>query len=79
MNSRRILAVVAFAILGALAWAGAAGAQGAGAATPVSDQWPREFKLSNATLLVYQPQVNSWEGNLLEFRAAVGVKPTGSD
>ena len=79
MNSRRILAVVTSAILGALAWAGAARAQGAGGAVPVSDVWPREFKLSNAALLVYQPQINSWEGNLIDFRAAVGVTPTGSN
>ena len=79
MNSRRILAVVAFVMLSVLAWAAVAQAQGTGGAVPVSDIWPREFKLSNATLLVYQPQINTWEGNLVDIRAAVGVKPTGSD
>ncbi len=47
-------------------------------ATPVNDQWPREFKLKKATLLLYQPQINSWEGNILNFRAVVGVTPKGS-
>ncbi len=78
MNTRRTLTVVA-ALVAALAWAGAARAQGGGGAVAVTDVWPREFKLSNATLLVYQPQINSWEGNLIDFRAAVGVKPAGSD
>jgi len=73
------LAVIAFAIVGAMAWPGATLAQGAGGAIQVSDEWPREFKLNNATLFMFQPQVNSWDGHLLDFRAAVGVKPAGSD
>jgi hypothetical protein len=79
MKVRRILAVVVFAIMAALAGVGAARAQVAGGPVAVSDVWPREFKLPNATLLVYQPQINSWEGNLLDFRAVVGAKPAGSD
>jgi len=79
MNNRRVPAAAAFAILGALVWVGAAGALAGTGTTPVGDQWPREFRIGNATLLVYQPQVNSWEGNLLDYRAAVGVKPAGSD
>jgi hypothetical protein len=62
-----------------LVWVCSAQAQTAGGPVAVSDVWPREFKLSNATLLVYQPQVNLWQGNALDFRAAVGVKPVGSD
>lgn len=62
-----------------LVWVCSAWAQGAKGAAPVSDVWPREFPLANATLLVYQPQINSWQGNLLDFRAAVGAKPAGSD
>ncbi|MGO9377295.1 MAG: hypothetical protein ACLP29_01935 [Dissulfurispiraceae bacterium] len=45
---------------------------------PVVDKWPREFKLSRASLLVYQPQIDTWEGNMLNFRAVVGIKPNGS-
>ncbi len=80
-NSRRILAVVAFAIVGALAWAGMALAQGAGATTisrVPTDPWPRPITLGKATGLVYQPQVNSWQGNVLDFRAAVAIKPSGA-
>ena len=79
MQSHRMFMAVAFTTIGLLIGVGKALAQGAGEATPVADVWPREFKLTNATLLVYQPQINSWQGNLLDFRAAVGVKPTGSD
>lgn len=35
--------------------------------------------MDNATALVYLPQVNSWEGNTLSFRAAVSVKKSGSN
>jgi len=79
MSSRRNLAVVAFAILGALACAGAAWAQGAKGGTPVpTDPWPRPVKLDKAEGLVYQPQVNTWQGNVLDFRAAIAVRPAGA-
>jgi hypothetical protein len=39
------------------------------------DPWPRVFVLNAATLRVYQPQVEKWEGNRLEFRAAVETLP----
>jgi len=79
MRRHRMVVALAFTIFSLLIGGGAALAQGTGGATPVADVWPREFKLPNATLLVYQPQVNSWDGNLLDYRAAVGVKPAGSD
>jgi hypothetical protein len=44
-------------------------------ATPNLDPWPRSFNLADATLRVYQPQVEKWEGNRLDFRAAVEAKP----
>ena len=43
-----------------------------------ADPWPRQVKVTNATLVVYQPQVESWEGNTLKFRSAVAVRPTGA-
>ena len=46
-------------------------------ASPNLDPWPRTFTLSDATLRVYQPQVEQWEGNRLDFRAAVEAKPSG--
>ena len=43
------------------------------------DPWPRQFTLGNAVVLVYQPQVERWEGNRLDFRAAVAAKASGSN
>lgn len=61
-----------------LAWAGGALAQPAGGAPRLpADPWPREVTLPDATLLIYQPQVSSWQGNTLALRAAVAVRPTG--
>jgi hypothetical protein len=50
----------------------------ASAAALPADPWPRDISLSNAALLVYQPQVEKWEGNRIDFRAAVAIKPTGA-
>ena len=46
-------------------------------APPNLDPWPRSFTLADATLRVYQPQVEKWEGNRLDFRAAVEATPSG--
>jgi hypothetical protein len=43
-----------------------------------ADPWPRDVTLSNAAVLVYQPQVNSWQDNQIDFRAALAIKPTGA-
>ncbi len=40
------------------------------------DSWPREVRVEGATLRVYQPQIDAFTGNRLEFRAAVGVEET---
>jgi len=81
MSKRRILAVLALGMVGALAWGGVALAQGAGTikgAQVPTDPWPRPVTLDKATGLVYQPQVNSWQGNVLDFRVAVAIKPVGA-
>ncbi len=49
----------------------------AAAALP-ADPWPRDVSISNAALLIYQPQVNSWVDNKLDFRSAMAIKPTGA-
>lgn len=49
------------------------------ATAPVAaaDGWPRDYQASDATLTVFQPQVDSWTGNTLVARAAVQVvKPS---
>ena len=43
-----------------------------------ADPWPRDLSITGAAVLVYQPQVNKWDGNQLDFRAAVAIKPTGA-
>ncbi len=39
--------------------------------------WPREVEGDKGRIVIYQPQVESYEGNRLESRAAVSVTPTG--
>ena len=43
-----------------------------------ADPWPRVIDLANGQVLVYQPQINSWIGNQLDFRAALALKPEGA-
>jgi hypothetical protein len=43
------------------------------------DPWPRLAVAVGATISVYQPQLRSWTGNLLDAYAAVTVKTLGSD
>jgi hypothetical protein len=75
-------ALIAFATSGpaqSQAPASAAPANGAAArAAAPADPWPRVVDLSNAQALVYQPQVDKWEGNQLSFRSAVAIKPVGA-
>jgi hypothetical protein len=41
--------------------------------------WPREFKNEKARLVVYQPQIDSWENyRKLKARAAVALTPAGA-
>jgi hypothetical protein len=46
---------------------------------PPADPWPRQIALSNGTALIYQPQVSAWDGNQIQIRAAVAIKPAGSN
>jgi hypothetical protein len=43
-----------------------------------ADPWPRDVSISNAALLIYQPQVNSWVDNKIDLRSAMAIKPTGA-
>ena len=95
MISRGVLAIVALSIASALVSCAAqapdsfapAPAPGAGLEAPAAgapvppdpDPWPRQIQLSNATLTVYQPQVESWQGNQFSFRAAVAAKASGAN
>ncbi len=55
-----------------------AGSTGTTAPQLPADPWPRVVDLTNGQVLVYQPQVNKWDGNQLDFRAALAIKVTGA-
>jgi hypothetical protein len=40
--------------------------------------WPRIIAGKGAKIIIYQPQIDSWNGFELEARAAVAVTPTGA-
>ena len=52
-------------------WSGTARAQ-----DDSSWDWPQEIQSGEAIITMYQPQLDSWEGNVVESRAAVSVKMT---
>ena len=47
-------------------------------AVPAEGAWPREMQANGSTVLVYQPQIDSWQGNRLEARAAVAIRRPGA-
>jgi hypothetical protein len=71
----RVLRGVAVGVLLLIGQLGLAYGQTSGA-TP-TDPWPRVRHADNATITVYQPQVDSWDGGFIKLRAAVSVKPDG--
>ncbi|HMO46062.1 MAG TPA: carbohydrate-binding family V/XII [Rubrivivax sp.] len=62
----------------ALAQPAPAAAAAKAAAELPADAWPRDVSIANAAVLMYQPQVNSWVGNRIDFRAALAIKPGGA-
>ena len=43
-----------------------------------ADPWPRQVNLTSGTVLMYQPQVDKWEGNQIAFRSALAFMPKGA-
>ncbi|HEY6353006.1 MAG TPA: carbohydrate-binding family V/XII, partial [Burkholderiaceae bacterium] len=43
-----------------------------------ADPWPRPIQLPGASMLVYQPQIESWVGNQIQLRAAMALRPTST-
>ena len=84
MKVRTVFVSMALAAASALVASPAAVAQAApppppaAGIQPQADPWPRDVALANASVVVYQPQVNSWTGNQLSFRVALALKPAGS-
>ena len=76
----RVLTSIVLTGLLALAPPLAVRAQGTAASQSAipADPWPRVIDLANGQVLVYQPQINSWIGNQLDFRAALALKPEGA-
>lgn len=45
---------------------------------PAAGPWPRQYRLQDANLVAYQPQVERWQGDRLEFRVAVAATALGT-
>jgi hypothetical protein len=45
---------------------------------PLALGWPRAFDASGYEFAIYQPSVDTWPGNQLSGRFAVGVRPAGT-
>ncbi len=43
------------------------------------NNWPRNVKVSSGTITIYQPQVESLEGDTLKARTAIAYHASGSD
>ena len=41
--------------------------------------WPRKIVSGSTTMLIYQPQIDKWEGNQIQAYAAVAVESSGSE
>jgi hypothetical protein len=65
MKHHRLLATAALALLVACGLPLAALAQGATPGEIPVDSWPHKVTAGGDTLTVYEPQVESWQGNVL--------------
>jgi len=48
-------------------------------APPGGDPWPRDASVAGAKISIFQPQLESWNGNLLDAYSAVTIKTPGND
>jgi hypothetical protein len=80
MNMKRTAILLVFFLLSLLstlplvAWAQAP--PPSGAMTP--DPWPKVYPFQGVTYTIYQPQLDSWDGYLLQAKSAVSVQPAGA-
>ena len=73
-----VTAFVAFAVISGMPAVAVAQATSASTSKLPADPWPRDLSIPSAAVLVYQPQINKWVDNQIDFRAAVAIKPTGA-
>jgi hypothetical protein len=78
LSIARAIVLSAFAMMSASAVAADVAAPAAAPAPVPTGSWPRHVKLSNALVVIYQPQVNSWTDNRLDFRSALAIKANGA-
>lgn len=50
-----------------------------GVLPPGGDPWPRQLTYQGAKISIYQPQLESWTGNMLDAYAAVSIKMQGAE
>src|SRR5262245_7690176 len=50
-----------------------------GTTAPGGDPWPRDASVAGAKIAIYQPQLESWNGNVIDAYSAVTVKTAGTD
>ncbi|MCX6348556.1 MAG: autotransporter, partial [Candidatus Aureabacteria bacterium] len=78
MKAVKTAIVVAFlfpSFLAALAWAQAQPVGENAAQSDLADtEWPRQYASGENTVTLYQPQINTWEKNILDARMAVSVQ-----
>jgi hypothetical protein len=81
MNTKPAVALVLSVclVVSAPASAFAQASPSAQRAEPGGDPWPRVTTVQGATISIYQPQLESWTGNLLDAYAAVKIKTPSSD
>jgi hypothetical protein len=72
------LALIVWVVAGPLGTATAQTGTELNSPPPGGDPWPRTIAYQGGTLNVYQPQLDSWNGNMLDAYAAVMVKGAGS-
>jgi hypothetical protein len=81
MNGKPHWRVPALAVI-LLSVASSLAAQDGGSAVDgpaAGEGWPREIVVSGHTIVIYQPQPETFEGNKVSYRAAVSVEKTDGD
>jgi len=73
-----ILSMIVIVFTAALCPLSLAQQEGAATPPPSDTSWPKQFSSDGYSITVYQPQVDSWQGNQLQARAAVSFTSQSS-